>query len=80
MYLFIIECLFVLQNLQSGSFVIDVNATDDDIHSNGIVNYAIMHGSDNMFVIDTNSGIITTKTMLNRESKNMYTVSTTNVY
>lgn len=67
--------LFVLQNLHGGAFVIDVNATDDDIHSNGQVEYAIMHGSDNSFTINTTTGVITTTAMLDRETKNMYTVS-----
>lgn len=55
--------------------MIDVNATDADIHDNGVVEYAIMHGSDDMFSIDKITGRIITKNMLDRETKDLYTVS-----
>lgn len=58
-----------------GSFVYDVNATDDDIMLNGNVEYAIMHGEEGKFVINATSGIITTAGALDRETKDSYTVN-----
>ena len=56
----------------------DVNATDDDVMSNGEVKYAIMHGDEGKFIIDTISGIITTAGALDRETKDSYTVTIIN--
>ena len=60
--------------MNSGSYVYDVNATDDDIMLNGKVEYAIMHGEEGKFVINATSGIITTAGALDRETKDSYTV------
>ncbi|XP_078366665.1 protocadherin Fat 4-like [Oculina patagonica] len=65
---------FVFENVDSGSFVYDVNATDDDIMMNGKVEYAIMHGQEGKFVINATSGIITTAGPLDRETKDTYTL------
>ena len=62
------------QNLDRGAFVYDVNATDDDVKSNGQVEYVIMHGGEGKFVINSTSGVITTDGALDRERKNFYTV------
>lgn len=61
--------------MKRGSFVYDVNATDNDVMSNGEVRYAIMHGDEGKFDIDATSGIITTAGALNRETKDLYTVN-----
>lgn len=61
--------------MKSGSFVHDVNATDNDVMSNGEVKYAIMHGDEGKFHINATSGIITTAEALDRETKDSYTVT-----
>ena len=66
-----------VQNVNSGSFVYDVNATDNDVMSNGEVRYTIMHGHEGKFAIDATSGIITTSGALDRETKDLYTVNMT---
>ena len=42
---------------------------------NGKVEYAIMHGQEGNFVINSTSGIITTAGALDRETKDSYTVN-----
>ena len=64
----------LLKNVDDGYFVFDVNATDDDILSNGEVTYSIMHGDEDKFVINATSGVITTAGALDRETKDIYTV------
>lgn len=64
----------MLKNVDDGYFVFDVNATDDDILSNGEVTYSIMHGDEGKFVINATSGVITTAGSLDRETKDIYTV------
>ncbi|XP_068723113.1 protocadherin Fat 4-like isoform X1 [Montipora capricornis] len=64
----------VFENVRIGSFVYDVNATDDDIMHNGEIIYAIMHGDEGKFVINATSGIISTAEALDRETKDSYTL------
>lgn len=64
----------LLKNVDVGYFVFDVNATDDDIMSNGEVTYSIMHGEEDKFVINATSGVIRTAGALDREKKDIYTV------
>lgn len=64
----------LLKNVDDGYFVFDVNATDDDILSNGKVTYSIMHGDEDKFVINATSGVITSAGALDRETKDIYTV------
>lgn len=64
----------LLKNVDVGYFVFDVNATDDDIMSNGEVTYSIMHGDEDKFVINATSGVIRTAGALDREKKDIYTV------
>ena len=66
--------LLFLKNVNDGYFVFDVNATDNDILSNGEVTYTIMHGDEDKFVINATSGVITTAGALDRETKDIYTV------
>lgn len=61
--------------MRIGSFVHDVNATDNDVRYNGELMYAIMHGHEGKFSINTSSGIITTAEALDRETKDYYTVN-----
>jgi hypothetical protein len=58
-----------------GTFVLDVNATDQDIQYNGQVTYAIMHGGDSKFTINSTTGVVRTQGSLDRETKDLYTVS-----
>ena len=66
--------------MNSGSFVYDVNATDDDVMYNGEVRYAMMHGDEGKFAINATSGIITTVGALDRETKDSYTVNTIRIF
>ena len=70
----------LLKNVDDGYFVFDVNATDDDILSNGEVTYSIMHGDEDKFVINATSGVITTAGALDRETKDIYTVMMINCW
>ena len=70
----------VFKNVNDGAFVFDVNATDDDIMSNGEVKYTIMHGDEGKFVINATSGVITTAGLLDREAKDIYTVMMTSCW
>ena len=51
-----------------------VNATDADIGENGRVTYQITSGDDGIFVIDGNTGLISTTGMFDRETKALYQV------
>ena len=74
--LIIIHFVFLfLKNAAKGTFVFDVNATDDDIEENGQVQYAIMHGAEGRFSINASSGFIETTGDLDRESNDFYTVT-----
>lgn len=53
----------------------DVNATDEDIEYNAHVTYAIMHGGDGKFIINSTTGVVQTAGSLDRETKDLYTVS-----
>ncbi|XP_067054992.1 protocadherin Fat 4-like [Acropora muricata] len=64
----------VFENVRIGSFVHDVNATDNDVRYNGELMYAIMHGHEGKFSINTSSGIIATAEALDRETKDSYTL------
>ncbi|EDO34815.1 predicted protein, partial [Nematostella vectensis] len=61
-------------NAAAGEFVVQVNATDADVERNGHVTYTIMHGALGMFTINETTGVIRTQGVLNRESKDFYTL------
>ncbi|XP_048580487.1 cadherin-23-like isoform X2 [Nematostella vectensis] len=64
----------VPENAAAGEFVVQVNATDADVERNGHVTYTIMHGALGMFTINETTGVIRTQGVLNRESKDFYTL------
>jgi hypothetical protein len=49
----------ITENLSSGVFVKEVEATDADIGANGRVTYAILSGAEGYFRIDNDTGICT---------------------
>ena len=55
--------------------VIKVNATDKDIGDNAKIKFSLVHGGDNRFSIDENTGFIRTSMKLDRETKSRYSVS-----
>ena len=61
----------ISENLPSGSYAITVTARDEDVGVNALVVYSISSvspGSENLFAIDSNSGNISTLSMLDREA------------
>ncbi|KAJ8866707.1 hypothetical protein PR048_032568 [Dryococelus australis] len=70
----------VRESVSIGSTVITLKATDQDIGRNAEVEYSILYPDDNSnsepeaFRIDSKSGIITTRVMLDRERTEVYTL------
>ncbi|KAI1238644.1 hypothetical protein IHE44_0013382 [Lamprotornis superbus] len=62
----------VLENAPSGTTVICLNATDADSGSNAVIAYAIQSSDSDLFVIDPNTGTITTQGFLDYETKQSY--------
>ncbi|XP_014378445.1 protocadherin Fat 4 [Alligator sinensis] len=62
----------VLENAPSGTTVIRLNATDADSGPNAVIAYAIQSTDSDLFVIDPNTGIITTQGFLDYETKQSY--------
>uniref|UniRef100_A0A8D0H047 FAT atypical cadherin 4 n=1 Tax=Sphenodon punctatus TaxID=8508 RepID=A0A8D0H047_SPHPU len=62
----------VLENAPSGTTVIRLNATDADSGPNAIIAYALQSSDSDLFVIDPNTGIITTQGFLDYETKQSY--------
>ncbi|XP_009887839.1 PREDICTED: protocadherin Fat 4-like, partial [Charadrius vociferus] len=62
----------VLENAPSGTTVIRLNATDADSGPNAVVAYAIQSSDSDLFVIDPNTGTITTQGFLDYETKQSY--------
>uniref|UniRef100_A0A8C4WGP4 Cadherin domain-containing protein n=1 Tax=Gopherus evgoodei TaxID=1825980 RepID=A0A8C4WGP4_9SAUR len=62
----------VLENAPSGTTVIRLNATDTDSGSNAMIAYAVQSSDSDLFVIDPNTGIITTQGFLDYETKQSY--------
>ena len=55
--------------------VTKINATDNDIGDNAKIKFFLVHGGDNRFSINENTGIIRTSMKLDRETKSRYSVS-----
>lgn len=62
----------VQENVPSGTTVIKLNATDLDSGANAVMAYVIQSSDSDLFVIDPNTGIITTQGFLDYESKQVY--------
>uniref|UniRef100_A0A3P8XWP9 Uncharacterized protein n=1 Tax=Esox lucius TaxID=8010 RepID=A0A3P8XWP9_ESOLU len=69
----------VLENQPPGTFVLRVHALDADMGVNGEVRYGIMHrdGTSSGFVIDSDTGVISTTLSFDRERQREYTLSIT---
>ena len=64
---------FVSENSPPDSFVIDLEAVDIDSAKNSIVQYSIIGGSGkDFFAVDSETGVITTKTSFDFEERNLY--------
>nr|XP_056711917.1 protocadherin Fat 4 [Euleptes europaea] len=62
----------VLENAPSGTTVIRLNATDIDSGPNAVIAYAVQSSDSDLFVIDPNTGTITTQGFLDYETKQSY--------
>ncbi|MGH0132515.1 UNVERIFIED_CONTAM: hypothetical protein FKN15_055886 [Acipenser sinensis] len=62
----------VLENAPSGTTVVRINATDKDSGPNAIIAYAVQSSDSDLFVIDPNTGIITTQGFLDFEARQSY--------
>uniref|UniRef100_A0A670YLY7 FAT atypical cadherin 4 n=1 Tax=Pseudonaja textilis TaxID=8673 RepID=A0A670YLY7_PSETE len=62
----------VLENAPSGTTVIHLNASDMDSGHNAVIAYAVQSSDSDLFVIDPNTGIITTQGFLDYETKQNY--------
>nr|KAF6400970.1 FAT atypical cadherin 4 [Rousettus aegyptiacus] len=62
----------VLENAPSGTTVIHLNATDADSGTNAVIAYAVQSSDSDLFVIDPNTGVITTQGFLDFETKQSY--------
>ncbi|KAL2084527.1 hypothetical protein ACEWY4_020045 [Coilia grayii] len=70
---------WVLENQPPGTFVLRVHAHDADIGLNGDVKYGIMQrdGASSGFVIDPDTGVISTALTFDRERQREYSLSVT---
>ncbi|XP_024116845.1 protocadherin Fat 4 isoform X2 [Oryzias melastigma] len=62
----------VQENVPSGTTVVRMNATDRDSGPNAVMAYVIQSSDSDLFVIDPNTGIITTQGFLDYEAKQVY--------
>uniref|UniRef100_A0A8C2V2H2 Protocadherin Fat 4 n=1 Tax=Chinchilla lanigera TaxID=34839 RepID=A0A8C2V2H2_CHILA len=62
----------VLENAPSGTTVIHLNATDIDSGTNAVIAYTVQSSDSDLFVIDPNTGVITTQGFLDFETKQSY--------
>uniref|UniRef100_A0A8C9XWP0 FAT atypical cadherin 4 n=1 Tax=Sander lucioperca TaxID=283035 RepID=A0A8C9XWP0_SANLU len=62
----------VQENVPSGTTVIKMNATDRDSGANAVMAYVIQSSDSDLFVIDPNTGTITTQGFLDYEAKQVY--------
>ncbi|XP_058048914.1 protocadherin Fat 4 isoform X2 [Ahaetulla prasina] len=62
----------IQENEPAGSYVVTVSASDPDLGLNGRVRYSISAGDISRFQIHSQTGVITTKTTLDREEKTAY--------
>ncbi|XP_068136139.1 protocadherin Fat 4 [Hyperolius riggenbachi] len=62
----------VMENAPSGTTVMRLNASDADSLPNAVIAYSIQSSDSDLFVIDPNTGIITTQGFLDYETKQSY--------
>uniref|UniRef100_A0A8C5WUK5 Cadherin domain-containing protein n=1 Tax=Laticauda laticaudata TaxID=8630 RepID=A0A8C5WUK5_LATLA len=62
----------IQENEPAGSYIVTVSASDPDLGLNGRVRYSISAGDTSRFQIHSQTGVITTKTTLDREEKTTY--------
>lgn len=62
----------VQENVPSGTTVLKMNATDRDSGANAVMAYVIQSSDSDLFVIDPNTGTITTQGFLDYEAKQVY--------
>ncbi|KAL0974270.1 hypothetical protein UPYG_G00218000 [Umbra pygmaea] len=62
----------VQENVPSGTTVVKMNATDRDSGANAVMAYVIQSSDCDLFVIDPNTGVITTQGFLDYEAKQVY--------
>ncbi|XP_043530022.1 protocadherin Fat 4 isoform X1 [Chiloscyllium plagiosum] len=62
----------ISENAPSGTIVVQLNATDADSGVNAVIAYAIETSDSDLFVIDPNTGIVTTQGFLDFEVKQSY--------
>lgn len=62
----------VTENAPSGTTVMRLNATDADSALNAVIAYSIQSSDSDLFVIDPNTGVITTQGFLDYETKQSY--------
>ncbi|KAK5864404.1 hypothetical protein PBY51_015650 [Eleginops maclovinus] len=62
----------VQENVPSGTTVVKLNATDRDSGANAVMAYVIQSSDSDLFVIDPNTGTITTQGFLDYEAKQVY--------
>lgn len=62
----------VQENVPSGTTVVKMNAMDSDSGANAVMAYVIQSSDSDLFVIDPNTGTITTQGFLDYEAKQVY--------
>ncbi|CAG5988722.1 unnamed protein product [Menidia menidia] len=62
----------VQENVPSGTTVLKMNATDRDSGANAVMAYVIQSSDSDLFVIDPNTGTVTTQGFLDYEAKQVY--------
>ncbi|XP_038648329.1 protocadherin Fat 4 isoform X1 [Scyliorhinus canicula] len=62
----------ISENAPSGTIVVQLNATDADSGGNAVIAYTIKTTDSDLFVIDPNTGVITTQGFLDFEMKQSY--------
>uniref|UniRef100_A0A674P605 Protocadherin Fat 4 n=1 Tax=Takifugu rubripes TaxID=31033 RepID=A0A674P605_TAKRU len=62
----------VQENVPSGTTVVKMTATDGDSGANAVMAYVIQSSDSDLFVIDPNTGTITTQGFLDYEAKQVY--------
>ncbi|CAN8208759.1 unnamed protein product [Coccothraustes coccothraustes] len=63
----------VTEDLEKGSAILDLSASDEDAGLNGEVMYSLIDGTYGAFAIDSVTGSIVTTKALDRETKSQYT-------